>query len=299
MTAVGFGLMVQRLPRARDRVLTLARVVGSREGDGRFTPGEIAGVFDALRLPSPGNVSQELSRLRDEGLVMRRRSSASWSLTPEGDVAVESLVGKVDSAAVEAEQVATGSAQLAGGEYPLLPPEMAPARFLPAVRRVCEVAPFARSVFCMTRFPAEGHADDPVVGAIEALRTALDRHGLVLRLASDRRAGDEVLENVAAHMWGCKYGIALLETRDPRPDANRELNDNVLIEVGAMLATGRRCALLKDIQAPRLPTDFVAQIYTTLDVSDPDAVAAAADSWVVEDLGFRPAPGDRGLSTSY
>jgi hypothetical protein len=281
----GFGLVVQRLPRLRDRVLAVGHLVGARAGDGWFSPGDIAKMFESLRLPSPGNISQELARLREEELVFRRRSG-SWSLTPTGDELVFTLVGEVDAAAVAAEMAAGGSARLAGAEHPLIPAEVAPLPFLPAVRRLLDISPFDRNVFCMTRFPKERDAtDDPIAETIETLRKTLAKHGLAMHLASDRNADDQLFGNVAAHIWGCKYGIAILETRGTHEDGHApQLNDNVLVEVGAMLVTGRRCGLIKDITAPNPPSDFVAHIYKKVDIADQAEVAALAKDWVTQDL---------------
>lgn len=284
---VGFGIVVQQLNRRQDRVLAIGYLAGARAGDGWFSPGDLANLFEALRLPRPGNISQELARLREDELVVRRRTGGSWSLTPTGEDMVVRLVGDVDAAAVGAEMAVAGAAEFAGVEHPLIPPELAPIRFQPAVARLLEVSPFERNVFCMTRFPAEnGGASDPISGTLARIREVLADHSLVMHLASDRQADDELFGNIAAHIWGSKYGIALLETLDQESaePANSHLNDNMLIEVGAMLISGRRCALLKDKSAPKPPTDFVAQIYRELDLTDLDAVAEATDRWVGEDL---------------
>lgn len=204
-------------------------------------------------------------------------------MTPRGREAVSGLVGRVDPAAIEAEISTAGSALLGGVEHPLIPPELAPVRFLPAVRRLIANSRFEQNVFCMTRFPTMSE-DDPVSRTIETLRATLALHGLTMHVASDRNADDELFGNVAAHIWGCKFGIALLESLSAEPEPT--LNDNMLIEVGAMLVTGRRCALLKDVAAPSPPTDFVAQIYKDLDLADQDAVATIARAWVVDDLGL-------------
>jgi hypothetical protein len=58
------------------------------------------------------------------------------------------------------------------------------------------------------------------------------------------------------------------------------------IEVGAMLMTGRRCALLKDKDTPNLPTDFVGQIYKSVDFDDLAKVAEEVHLWAAEDLGL-------------
>jgi hypothetical protein len=147
---------------------------------------------------------------------------------------------------------------------------------------VLDISPFERNVFLMTRFPPEEDAGHPLATVIATIRDVLGDHGLTLHMASDRQVDDQILGNVAAHMWGSKYGLALLETFDEPADGH--LNDNVLIEIGAMLMTGRRCGLFKDARAPSLPRDFVAQIYKEIDISNPDDVEATTLGWLRDDL---------------
>jgi hypothetical protein len=283
---ISFGLVVQRIPRAADQVLVIGHLVGSRAGDGWFTPGEVARMFETLRLPTPGGVSQALGRLKDAGLVMRRGTGGSWSVTPVGGERTRELVGEVDVADVEAEIVRSGGAELAQGEHPLIPPELAPIRWAVGISRLLSRFSFDHNVFLVTRFPREereGDLPDPVRAVVTVAREALSRHGLRLHLASDRTADDELFGNIAAHMWACKYGIGLFETR-----YGADFNDNLQIEVGAMLMTGRRVALLKDLDTPNMPTDFVGHIYKAVDFEDLDAVAGAVHRWAAEDLGLGP-----------
>jgi hypothetical protein len=140
----------------------------------------------------------------------------------------------------------------------------------------------------MTRFPistADTAFLDPIQGAIAAARDVLSSHGLVGHLASDRQIDDDLLGNVAAHMWACRFGIGLLEDR-----AGRGLNYNVILEVGAMLMTGRRCALLKDVTAPPLPSDIAGQVYKSSDFSDLDELRKVLHAWVREDLSLEACP---------
>lgn len=241
-------------------------------------------MFEALRLPRPGNVSETLKGLRGRGHVVRRMSGGGWSLTPEGRERFRELVGGADVDSLEAEIAAVGSAELERAQHPLIPPELAPVRFAVAIARLLERFPFEQNVFCMTRFPkAEPEADypDPVRGVIQAAREALRHHGLHLHLASDRATEDELFGNVAAHMWACKYGIGMFETR-----FGSEFNDNLQIEVGGMLITGRRVSLLKDRDTPDMPTDFVGHIYHGVDFDDVDAVSTEMHRWAAEDLGL-------------
>lgn len=65
----------------------------------------------------------------------------------------------------------------------------------------------------------------------------------------------------------------------------RGLNYNMVIEVGSMVITGRRCALLKDTTIDRLPTDFSGQLYKPVDFDDVDGAAGILHRWAADDLG--------------
>ncbi len=269
-------------------MLVTGRLVGARAGDDWFSPGDVSQTFEDLRLPRPGGINQALGRLQAAGFVIRRTTGGSWSVTPEGRERIVELVGEVDVAAVEAEIAMVGAAELEAAPHVLLPPEMAPARWAVGIGRLLARFPFEQNVFCMTRFPKAEREDeypDPVRGVIEAARAALAAHGLHLHLASDRIADDELFGNIGAHMWVCKYGVGLFETR-----FGSEFNDNLQIEVGGMLITGRRVALLKDRDTPNMPTDFVGHIYKPVDFDDADAVGAIMHEWAAEDLGLGRCP---------
>jgi len=195
---------------------------------------------------------------------------------------VREVMDDVDLAAIEAEIASAPSADLSDAPHAVIPPEFAPPRWQPAIARLLDEFPFDSNVFCMTRFPRderENQMPDPVQGVIETARVVLTEFGLTLHLASDRNADDELFGNIAAHMWACRYGIGLFETR-----FGTDLNDNVQIEVGGMLITGRRCALLKDQDTPQLPTDFVGQIYKSVDFDDLHAIRDAVRAWARDDL---------------
>jgi hypothetical protein len=134
----------------------------------------------------------------------------------------------------------------------------------------------------MTRFPdEEGAEGDPVQAVIDTTRSALGDHGLVLHLASDRIVDEDLLGNVAAYLWACQYGIGLFEDR-----VGKRLNYNLVIEVGAMVMAGRRCALLKDTTAPPMPTDLIGRIYKPVNFDDLDAVDREVHLWAAEDLAL-------------
>jgi hypothetical protein len=294
VTDTSFGLQVQQLTRVTDRVLVLGKVAGDRAEGGWFAPVDVARLLEALHLP-PTKVSNALARLRDDHLVVRQGGGQGWALTPLGLEKVRELFGDVDHVAVAAALVGSPGAEFAHVRHSVLDPAFAPPRWSAGIKRLLERYPFDTNVFCMTRYP-EDDADvvvpDPVRGVVEVLRKVLDGHGLTLHLASDRQIDDELLGNVGAFMWACRYGIGLLENR-----TNRGLNYNAAIELGSMLITGRRCAILKDRTAPNLPVNLSGQIYKPVDFDDLAAVREQAHLWVADDLDLGrcaacpPAPG--------
>jgi len=78
-----------------------------------------------------------------------------------------------------------------------------------------------------------------------------------------------------------RYGLALVEDL-----AGEGINENLIIEVGAMVMTGRRCALLKDESVERLPTDLVGHIYKPVRFDDAAEVAKEIHRWCAEDLSL-------------
>lgn len=187
----------------------------------------------------------------------------------------------VDYAQVEAELVSMPGAIFAHAKHAVIPPIFAPAKLQLPVSRLLKEFPFEFNVFCMSRFPKV--PDDPLVPVISTLRHVVQSHGLHLHFALDKQIDDELFENVGAYMWACQYGIGILENRS---DRDKGLNSNVLIELGSMLVTGRRCAILKDKIAPSPPSDLSGQIYKPVNLDDPSTVAHEAHRWLAVDLGL-------------
>ncbi len=195
------------------------------------------------------------------------------------------MAGDMDLVALSAESSAQGGPGLGSTLHPVIPPTLAPPELLGPLRKFLELHPFDLNVFGMTRFPDDQDAgdSDPVAGALDAARIACADHGLEFHVASDRAIVDDLWDNVAAHMWASRYGIAFVEDR-----RGRGLNYNLTIEVGGMIITGRRCALLKNKSIQRIPTDLVGRIYSSVDIGNASQVRKALHSWLREDLGLGP-----------
>lgn len=276
------ALKLQRLA-AREQTLVLALIAGERVEGAWFRTNEVTALFDAFRLPQP-SVSAIMANLRGQGLLISRSGGKSneWSVTPEGRERARVVLAELDYAALIAEEEMVPGAEFMHALHTILDPVFAPARWAAGIHRLHERHPFERNVFCMTRFPADGdELPDPVAAVVEQLRAVADDHGLVLHVASDRQLDDDLLGNVGAYMWGSLYGIGLVEDR-----LGSGLNYNVVAELGAMLMTGRRCALLRDETAPDLPSDLAGQLYKRTDFDDVEQVSAEVHVWMADDLGL-------------
>lgn len=281
------ALRVQRLPVA-EQVLALSRLAEVRSESGRFAPVALDDLYDDFGLPRPAKVSNVLSRLEDRDYVSRLRGSrGSWRLTPAGRAKSVELIGDVDLAALVAEAATERPPLFGHTTHPLIPPSLAPPELLPPLRAFLDEHAFDSNVFGMTRFPDEQDESDPdpLAVVLDAIREACALHGLEFHLASDRMIVDDLWANVAAHMWACRYGIAFFEDRK-----GRGINYNLTIEVGSMLMSGRRLALLKDASIERLPTDLVGRIYKSVDFDDLNGTAAAIHLWLRDDLGLGACP---------
>ena len=279
----GFALEVQQLRRDADQILVLDELAGQLNRDGWFTPADVSAMFAQFRVPTPQNVSARLGELRRREHVVNRRRTAShpagWSLTPSGHRHVLELIGQINAAELAPELAETPGAEFGHQHHTLLPPGLAPLGWREGINRLLSRSPFEKNVLCMTRFRREEVEDDPIDNVIAAVKNALEPHGLRLHLASDRIVDDDLWGNVAAYTWACKFGVGLIEDR-----VGEGVNQNVLIEVGAMHIAGRRCALLKDRTIKRMPTDLIGRIRKDVDFDDLTAVGDQIHDWAAEDL---------------
>lgn len=242
-----------------------------------FLPRDIENFFELVRVPPPGNVRQSLSELKTAGLVIRL-ARGGWDLTPLGEQSVSGL-----SVAWHASDLpAPFTADFGGVRHQTVPPELAPASLSGAMDRFLKEHPFDGNVFAITRFPRPV-AGDPISRVIASSREVLAEFGLTLHVASDSSVADELWSNIAVLMWGSRYGLAIVEDR-----VAEGVNKNVLIETGAMLATGRRCALLLDTPTvAAMPTDLVGHIRKDIDLADDGSLRSTLRMWCVNDLGMR------------
>ena len=270
-------LRLQTLERQPDQVLVVAHTAALRFGPVHFSRNQVVDTYTQLRIPQPRNLGAVLSRLGKTGMLVLSETG-KWALTPAGEHRVAELGITIGAADFQTEY----SAELAGSVHHTIGAEFAPLPLTGPIGEFLHEHPFDRNVFGISRYPADGDTTDPLNRALGIARETLGDYSLSFHLASDGNVLDEVWSNVAAWMWACRYGVAFIETR-----SDQGINRNVLIEVGAMLMTGRRCVLLRDESVERMPTDLVGQIYKRVDLDDPSTIEAALQEWCETDLRLK------------
>lgn len=273
------ALRVQQLD-LQLQTLVLGQLVASRSDGAAFAPAAALQAFHDFGLPAPAKIGNVFTALTKKQWFAKQPGRGTYKVTPTGQAKVREQMTGLDMVALVAESAHENAPVLGRTEHALVPVHMAPPALVQPLRAFLADHPFDTNVFGMTRFPdAKAGTADPVGRALAVVKERCSEAGLEFHLASDRAIVDDLWANVTAHMWACRYGVALFEDR-----VERGLNHNLLIEVGAMLMTGRRCALLKDGSIERMPTDFVGMIYKSVDLSAEETVATTVQAWLQDDL---------------
>lgn len=262
------------------QTLVLGQLVASRSEGGAFSPAAVLQAFHDFGLPAPGKIGNMFTYVTSKKWFAKQPQRGTYKVTPTGQAKVRAQMSGLDMVALIAESTHENAPVLGRTEHTLLPVHMAPPALVQPLSVFLTDHPFDTNVFGMTRFPdAKAGTADPVGRALAVVKDVCSEAGLEFHLASDRAIIDDLWANVTAHMWACRYGVALFEDR-----VERGLNHNLLIEVGAMLMTGRRCALLKDGSIEQMPTDFVGMIYKSVDLSAEETIVATVQRWLQDDL---------------
>lgn len=262
------------------QTLVLATLAVDRNDKNVVTPSAVHQLFNDFALPAPTKITNVFASLKNKQYVTSVTGHGLYKVTPIGRAVVAQKMSGPDLVALVAEGAASNAPVLGQTQTALISYTLAPPALVQPLRGFLADYPFDSNVFGMTRFPqAKAGTADPVGRALAVAREVCKESGLTFHLASDRAIVDDVWANVMAHMWGSRYGIGFFENR-----IKRGLNYNLVTEVGAMLMTGRRVALLKDGSIEKMPTDFVGMIYKSVDLSDESEVRACVSHWITDDL---------------
>lgn len=135
------------------------------------------------------------------------------------------------------------------------PPHL--SEFFANVESFQRIAPYDSSVFIMTAYPAGNNPekDTELQQVIDALCDSLRESGLCPRLGKNGIHHDWIWGNTVVGMLGSRYGIAILEDR-----YRDELNPNVAMELGWMLALKRDVLVLKEKAFKHNRADWLGRI---------------------------------------
>ncbi len=148
------------------------------------------------------------------------------------------------------------------------PPELLP--YIDEFRKQCPDP--RKSAFIMMQF-GEGKRYQEIASAI---RESLAIHDIIALRADDRTYAEFLMANVRTYMHGCGFGVAVFERIESETH-----NPNVALEVGYMLALGKRVCLLKDRTLRQLPTDMIGSLYSEFSIDDVAAsIHLALDRWL-------------------
>jgi protein-tyrosine-phosphatase len=133
------------------------------------------------------------------------------------------------------------------------------------------------TVFLMIRF-REAEQYELIASVLTEI---LDQYSLALTRADYKQHHDELWANVRHCMDNAAYGIAVFEhIADPT------LSPNVSLELGYMLAKGKRCLLLREKRVPALQADLVGHLCHEFDCDRiPETLSKEVRNWL-RDLGI-------------
>lgn len=115
------------------------------------------------------------------------------------------------------------------------------------------------------------------------LRRTMAQWGITLLRADDKHYSDDVLSNIEAYMYGCRFGIALHERV-----LSNDHNANVAFEIGYMLGLRKHVCLLKEKTVERLPSDLQGRLYVEFDgFAIESTLERALMKWLI-DKGLLP-----------
>ena len=138
--------------------------------------------------------------------------------------------------------------------------------------------PYTRSnVFLMMRFQKTKQHKK----ISDVISSVLAKYSLNQIRADSKQYHNELWANVKSCMDASDYGIAVFEQID-----QRDINPNVSLELGYMLAQGKKCLLLKEKRVPALQSDLVGHLYHEFDSYDIEkTVIHEVRNWL-RDLGI-------------
>ncbi len=163
-----------------------------------------------------------------------------------------------------------------------------------AVRQFHEDGPYEKSVFVMMKFPdIEARMEDRHRRLLNdiwrVVNDTVAASGLVARRADKKDYHDQLWENTCVHMFGSRYGMAILEDR-----VASELNPNVALEYGFMKALNRTVGLFRSEDFQHDRADLTGKLSVSFKIGaddrlDEQSLENAINHWLRGAVPVKPA----------
>jgi len=137
---------------------------------------------------------------------------------------------------------------------------------------------FDRNVFIMMRFAPHTQ----LTSVYNSVKETLARRGYDAVRADERDYTGELWTNIQTYMHGSKYGIAIFEDFT----GVRDINPNVSLELGYMVARQKRTLILKEKTLPSISADVMHRLYRPFDMfAIEESIENQVGQWADVDLG--------------
>ncbi len=134
---------------------------------------------------------------------------------------------------------------------------------------------------CFLMMPFAATAAHNSIAAV--VRSAMLDLGFNVLRADDYAYSEDLLHNVEAYIFGCRFGVAIFERI-----VSDEHNANVALEIGYMYGLGKPVCLLKEQTVKKLPSDLIGRLYNEFDGQQPEtSITQAIQRWLRDRPWYR------------
>jgi len=153
-------------------------------------------------------------------------------------------------------------------------------------RKLLEKSPYSKNIFIMMPLKPYMDGDERYVTLVKQIKNILKKEGYTAWVATDMQLDSTLWNNVAAYLEACKYGIAIFTRREKKEGdkiiEEEYFNPNVSLEIGFMLARGKKVLILKDKMLKQITTDLVGHLYEEFELNKPRQINKIIRRWIRE-----------------
>jgi nucleoside 2-deoxyribosyltransferase len=113
---------------------------------------------------------------------------------------------------------------------------------------------------------------------IKAITEVLLEFDIICLRADHKEYSDDLFSNIKTYMHCCDFGIAIYESIK-----QNDINPNVSLEVGYMMALNKKVCLLKDESIQGLMSDLAGKLYKPIDMFDiENSIKEHLTKWLID-----------------